>query len=201
MKEELLFNEPFPAGIEQHIPALEKVLSALPEKGYLTTLHEYALDDRVLLHKMIFRFLSFSFGETVKMLQGLILYQKRGSKLNEIEKERIEQVTLVLMRRARDYRQAGDLVKAVELAFVVLTTIEPELEYTEITDWVYDTILEDASDFMTELVKCEIALDLKQELYEMIQAYLKAWKPRCGYMKGDCEEWLKALDKRRFFKW
>ena len=32
--------------IAQHIPDLEKVLSALADQGYLTTLKEYAVDDR-----------------------------------------------------------------------------------------------------------------------------------------------------------
>ncbi|ACU04205.1 hypothetical protein [Pedobacter heparinus] len=133
-----------------YIAALEKVLAELPEKGHLLTLREYALDDRILLHKMIFRFLDFSYAETVYLLKGLIIYQQRWGDLNEIAKEGIREVSTVLMRRAREYQQSGDLVKAMEMAFAILVTVEPEKDPE---DLVYYAIVMDVVGFITELEK------------------------------------------------
>lgn len=133
-----------------YIAALEKVLAELPEKGHLLTLHEYAMDDRILLHKMIFRFLDFSYTETVYLLQGLIIYQQRWGELNEMAKEGIREVCTVLMRRAKEYQQSGELVKAMELAFAILVTVEPEQDPE---DLVYYALVIDVVGFITELEK------------------------------------------------
>jgi hypothetical protein len=181
--------------IDQCIPELEKVLSALPDQGHLTTLKEYAVEDRLLLYKMAARFLPLTYEETRALIQGIIRYEKDGDPITEAGKENVERVTIVLMRRARAYREAGEFLKAAELAFAVLTTIEPEREEVSDDDWVYETIIEDAGDFITELAEEVTDGEVIQQLYEMVLGYTKSWKPKCPFFKQDCKDWKKALKK------
>jgi hypothetical protein len=160
---------PLPYDIDQHVPVLEKVLSALPNNGHLTTLREYAVDDETLLYKMVARFVPLDYLETIALLQGFIQNEKNGEHIiAEDGEDEVEKVTEALLSRAASCSADGNTDEAVDIAFAILKVIEPAMENVYDEGYTFQCIMEEAFDFITTMINKQSSVKKQQHLRDRL---------------------------------
>ncbi|TKC07678.1 hypothetical protein [Pedobacter frigoris] len=188
---------PFYYDIKRHVSALEKVLGALPDKGYLTTLKEYGVHDYRLLYKMAARFLPLSYDEGLSLVAGFIAAEKDSEDIiTEYGEIEVEKLTDVLMQRAGSLREVDEFIAAAELALAVIMAVEPEVPHVYDEGITYQTILDDAFEFMKELVAEIDEAEVLEKLHEMTVGHFENRDPGDCYYESQFEELLGVMKNR-----
>lgn len=185
---------PIQYNINQHMEALEKILAALPDKGHLTTLKEYAVHDCRLFYKMLARFLPFSHLQHLELVQGFIIDEKDGEDIiTEDGEMEVARLTDVLMQRAGNFKEVNEFIKAAELAFAVILAVEPEIPNVYDEGWTYQCILDDAFEFMTEMVAEIENVKIIEKLHEMTLDHFDNRDPDDSHWEHQFQDLLKIL--------
>lgn len=187
-KMKYIMARPLPYDIDQHIPALEKLLATLPNSEHLTTLREYAVDDEALLYKMVARFVPLDYTETIALLQGFVQYEKNDNYIitedSEIE---VGKITEALLARADRCRTAGNTDEAMDIAFAILKVIEPEMECVYDEGFTFQCIMEEVFHFITEMIEAQTSAKeqhLRNRFVQQHEARTNAER-YCDYMWDD----------------
>ncbi|MBB5439657.1 hypothetical protein HDC92_003353 [Pedobacter sp. AK017] len=144
---------------------MEKVLSALPNNGHLTTLWEYAVDDETLRYKMVARFVPLDYLETIALLQGFIQNEKNGGHtITEDSEDEVEKITEALLLRASSCSTDGKIDEAMDIAFAILKVIEPAMENVYDEGYTFQCIMEEAFDFITTMIDEQNSVKKQQHL-------------------------------------
>jgi hypothetical protein len=168
-KTRYIMSRPLPYDIDQHVPVLEKVLSALPNNGHLTMLREYAVDDETLLYKMVARFVPLGYLETIALVQGFIQNEKNGEHIiTEDSEDEVERITEALLSRAATCSTDGKIDEAVDIAFAILKVIEPAMENVYDEGYTFQCIMEEAFDFITTMINKQSSVKKQQHLRDRL---------------------------------
>ena len=183
--------------LQAYAQKLEQVLSTLPDQSYLTMLREYAVHDYRLLFKMAARFLPLSYEDAFRLFAGFIAAEKDSEEIiTEYGEIEVEKLTDVLMVRAGGFKESNQFVKAAELAFAVIMAVEPEIPHAEDEGITYQTILDDAFEFMTDMV-AEIAdTEVLEKLHEMTLEHFENRLPEDCHCEHKFEELLDVMSNR-----
>lgn len=182
--------------INQHLPALQKVLNALPDIGHLTLLKEYAVHDDCLLYKMVARFTPLSYLQCLELIQGFILAEKNDEEIISEEGEtEVSKLTNVLMIRAGGLRSIDEYMAAAEVVFAVIKAIEPELPNVYDEGWGYQTILNDAFEFMTDMAKEISDTEVLEQLHKLTLDHFESRDEADSYYEHQFEELLAVISK------
>jgi hypothetical protein len=183
--------------IAEHVPVLEKVLSALPNNEHLTTLREYAVDDEALLYKMVARFVPLDYLETIALLQGFIQNEKNGEHtITEDSEDEVEKITEALLSRAAGCSADGKIDEAVDIAFAILKVIEPAMENVYDEGFTFQCILEEAFDFITTMIDEQSSVKQQQHLRDRLLQQHEARTDAERYCDHMWDEALKSLNKK-----
>ncbi|MBB5438509.1 hypothetical protein HDC92_002185 [Pedobacter sp. AK017] len=198
-KMKCIMARPVRYDIDRHVPVLEKVLSALPNNGHLTTLREYAVDDETLRYKMVARFVPLDYLETIALLQGFIQNEKNGGHtITEDSEDEVEKITAALLLRAASCSADGKIDEAMDIAFAILKVIEPAMENVYDEGYTFQCIMEEAFDFITKMIDEQSSVKKQQHLRNRL---LKQHEERtdaeryCDHM-WDENCWLNGEDVR-----
>lgn len=188
---------PLRYGIKRHVQELEKVLFAAQDKVSLNMLREYAVHDTRLLYKMAARFLPFSPTENQELISGFILAEKDGEDtISEDGENEVEQLTNVLLVRASNFKEVHEFISAAELAFAVILAVEPEIPNVYDEGWTYQTILNDAFEFLTNMAEEIENVKVIEKLYEMTLDHFENRDADDSHWEHKFEELLETLNKR-----
>jgi hypothetical protein len=107
----------------------------------------------------------------------------------------IKLTCIVFLRLAEDYRQSGKFIKAANLVFAVIRSIEPGMPEERIEGYNYDELVSKVFDFLTIMVR---GIKDMEALKEFHQRTLEVFESReaHAYYEDQFEALLKVIEER-----
>ena len=102
---------------------------------------------------------------------------------------------ILFLRLAEDYRQSGKYIKAANLVFAVIRSIEPGMPEERIDGYNYDELVSKVFDFLTVMVR---GIEDMEALKELHQRTLEVFESReaHAYYEDQFEALLKVIEER-----
>jgi len=107
----------------------------------------------------------------------------------------IKLTCILFLRLAEDYRQSGQYIKAANLVFAVIRSIEPGMPEERIEGYNYDEMVSKVFTFLTLMVR---GIEDMEALKELHQRTLEVFESReaHAYYEDQFEALLKVIEER-----